>query len=468
MISFLYAADAGIFVATSAGNSGPTTSTVAHPGPWVTTVAAGTHNRSGEGSVTLGDGATYYGASLANAVGPAPLINAMDAATDPGYAYYARLCYSTVDTGGVAVLDPAKIAGKIVVCDRGDTARVNKSLAVMEAGGVGMILINTSVASLNADFHFVPSVHLQYSATDYAAIHAYAATAGATATINQATVTYTTPAPYTASFSSRGPLIAGGGDLLKPDLIAPGQDILAAVAPPGNAGRLFNLYSGTSMSSPHVAGLAALFKELYPGWSPMMIKSALMTSAYDILDGPNTNPLVIFRQGAGHVQPNKAAEPGLVFDAGWNDWLGFMCGTGQLVASYCSTIGIDPSDLNVASIAIGNLAGSQTVTRTVTNVGKTAHYTASVQRYGWFHCDRQPICLHHFEGSNTGNPGDHHAYRCSAEHLHRRSVNLHQQRQQRLRSAYPHGSAAGRPGRASSPVWGWQPDRVPGDLWVHG
>ncbi len=80
MVSFLYAADAGIFVATSAGNSGPTTATVAHPGPWVTTVAAGTHNRSGEGSVTLGNGVTYYGASLANAVGPAPLINAEDAA----------------------------------------------------------------------------------------------------------------------------------------------------------------------------------------------------------------------------------------------------------------------------------------------------------------------------------------------------------------------------------------------------
>ncbi len=218
----------------------------------------------------------------------------------------------------------------------------------------------------------------------------YAATAGATATINQATITYTTPAPYTASFSSRGPLIAGGGDLLKPDLIAPGQDILAAVAPPGNAGRLFNLYSGTSMSSPHVAGLAALFKELYPSWSPMMIKSALMTSAYDILDGPNTHPLVIFRQGAGHVQPVKAAEPGLVFDAGWNDWLGFMCGTGQLVASYCSTIGMDPSDLNVASIAIGNLAGSQTVTRTVTNVGKNAHYTASVAGMAGFNVTVAP------------------------------------------------------------------------------
>ena len=181
------------------------------------------------------------------------------------------------------MLDPAKVAGKIVVCDRGVTARVNKSLAVQEAGGVGMILVNTSVNSLNADFHFVPTVHLQ--STDRAAVKAYAATAGATATINQATIIYNAPAPFTASFSSRGPLAAGGGDLLKPDVIAPGQDILAAVAPPGNAGRDFNLYSGTSMSSPHVAGLAALLKDLHPDWTPMMIKSALMTTGYDVLDG---------------------------------------------------------------------------------------------------------------------------------------------------------------------------------------
>jgi hypothetical protein len=87
------------------------------------------------------------------------------------------------------------------------------------------------------------------------------------------------------------------------------------------------------MSSPHVAGLAALLKEK-PTWSPMAIKSALMTTGYDVLDGPNTNPLVIFRQGAGHVKPNSAADPGLVYDSGWNDWLSFLCGTSP--AAFCS------------------------------------------------------------------------------------------------------------------------------------
>ncbi len=381
-IAFLFAADAGVFVAASAGNSGPTVSTVAHPSPWITTVAAGTHNRNGVGSVTLGNGATYTGASLATAVS-APLIDSVDAGAAGASAGAVSLCFSTGTNGGTPALDPAKVAGKIVVCDRGTNARTDKSLAVQEAGGVGMILLNTSPNSINADFHFVPTVHLDSPAR--AAVKAYAATPGATASIAQATVTTTDPAPFTASFSSRGPLLAGGGDLLKPDLIAPGQDILAAVAPPGNAGRDFNLYSGTSMSSPHVAGLAALLKDLKPTWTPMMIKSALMTTGYDVLDGPSTNPLVIFRQGAGHVKPNSAANPGLVYNSSYNDWVAFICATQpQGLEATCNALwGLgyskDASNLNVASIAIGDMAGVQTVTRTVTNVsGGSLSVSASV------------------------------------------------------------------------------------------
>ena len=159
-ISYLFAADAGIFVAESAGNDGPTASTVAHPGPWTTTVAAGTHNRDGQGSVTLGNGTTYNGASIATKVGPAPLVNASAVGVAGANPANLALCFTAGDNGGTAVLDPAKVAGKIVVCERGVNARVNKSLAVQQAGGVGMILVNTSVNSINADFHFVPTVHL--------------------------------------------------------------------------------------------------------------------------------------------------------------------------------------------------------------------------------------------------------------------------------------------------------------------
>jgi len=265
-----------------------------------------------------------------------------------------------------------------------------------------MILVNPTPSSLNADLHFVPTVHL--SDTDRPLVKAYAATAGATARINQATIVYNVPAPLTASFSSRGPLSAGGGDLLKPDLIAPGQDIVAAVAPPANGGLDFNIYSGTSMSSPHVAGLAALLKDLHPDWSPMMIKSALMTTGTDVLDGgtpaPNTNPVLIFRQGAGHVKPNAAADPGLVYDAGFNDWLAFLCGaTTGVNPAACNALSstgysLRPSDLNVASIAIGSLPGAQTIRRRVTNVGSnTSTYTASVSGMVGFTVSINPATL---------------------------------------------------------------------------
>ena len=306
-----------------------------------------------------------------------------------------------------------------------------------------MILYNSPDSSLNADFHFVPTVHV--NAADGLAIKAYAATAGATASIAQATIVYNLPAPNTASFSSRGPLLAGNGDVLKPDLIAPGQDILAAVAPPGNAGRSFDLYSGTSMSSPHVAGLGALLKQAHPDWSPMAIKSALMTTGYDVLDGPNTNPLVIFRQGAGHVKPNSAVDPGLVYDSGRGDWLSFLCGVQP--GSFCAALGItaiDPSDLNTPSIAIGDLAGTQTVKRTVTNVGKgKATYTASVSGLTGVTAAVSPASL-------TLNPGESKSFNVSftrtsaaAQRLRRRPADLDRRLACR---AQPHRHPLGRAG----------------------
>jgi hypothetical protein len=148
----------------------------------------------------------------------------------------------------------------------------------------------------------------------------------------------------------------------------------------------FNMYSGTSMSAPHVAGLAALLMQLHPRWSPMMIKSALMTTGYDVLEGDNTDPTVLFSQGAGHVAPNTAMDPGLVFDSDARDWVAFLCGSTDAVnPRLCRRLekrrySFDPSDLNLASIAIGDLAGRQTVTRTVTNVsGHSSRYTPTVE-----------------------------------------------------------------------------------------
>ena len=393
-IAFLFAADAGVFVAASAGNSGPATSTVAHPSPWITTVAAGTHNRNGQGSVTLGNGASYSGASFAAALGSTAMVDSANAVKSGSAALDAELCVP-------GAIDPAAVVGKIVLCKRGAIALVDKSRAVAEAGGKGAVIYNDPAGATNtlALFHSVPTVHV--AAASGLAIKTYIAATGPTASISQSTVILNAAAPFTAAFSSRGPLLGGNGDLLKPDLIAPGQDILAAVSPVGYNGRTFDLLSGTSMSSPHVAGLAALMKELKPTWSPMAIKSALMTTGTDVLDGgtppaAENNPVLIFRQGAGHVQPNAAANPGVVFDSNFADWLGFLCGT-QLPTSFCTSAGVpvlDPSNLNVPSIAIGDMAGVQTVTRRVTNVsGSTSTFTPSMSGMAGFNVAISPSPL---------------------------------------------------------------------------
>jgi hypothetical protein len=365
-VAFLFAADAGVFVATSAGNNGPGASTVAHPSPWVTTVAAGTHDREYKGTATLGDGNTYSGATLGKGVGPLPLVLSTAAGLPGANANDVRLCY-------IGTLDPAAVSGKIVVCDRGVIARVDKSTAVFMAGGAGMILANTSPNTINADIHAVPSLHVDHVAG--AAIKAYAATAGATGSISAGSAVLGAQAPFVASFSSRGPLLASS-DLLKPDIMGPGVDVLAAYSP-FNFGK-YNFLSGTSMSSPHLAGIGALMKQRHPTWSPMAIKSALMTTASTTQNTGGAIPGGAFDYGAGQVNATAAADPGLVYDSSFFDWIGFLCGTGQFANPICQAVGVDPSDFNSPSIAVGELAGVQSVTRSVTNVGPAGTYTASV------------------------------------------------------------------------------------------
>lgn len=367
-IAFFGAAEAGVFVATSAGNSGPGESTVAHNSPWEMTVAAGTLDRKTTKSVTLGNGATYSGVGLGPAVPSSPLILSTQAGLPGQPANDVRLCFE-------GSLDAAKVAGKIVVCDRGTNDRIAKSREVKAKGGVGMVLANPTPNSLNADIHYVPTVHVDEVAG--AAIKAYAATAGATASLSAGVQELGGKAPQVAAFSSRGPALSGSGDLLKPDIMAPGVDIIAGVSPDGHDGRLYDFISGTSMSSPHIAGLAALVIQKHPEWSPMAVKSALMTTA-SVRDNKN-QPIQTdagdvagpFDYGSGHVVPNAATNPGLVYDSTSTDWVRYLCGVGQLSAtgSTCTTYGsIDPSDLNQPNIAIGSLAGRQVVTRTVKNV----------------------------------------------------------------------------------------------------
>jgi len=374
-MAFRAASNAGVFVANSAGNSGPGASTFDHPAPWVTTVAAATHRRAFQ-AVELGTGARYVGASTTPSLStPKPLINAQSGKLASAADADATLCFA-------GTLDLAKVTGKIVVCDRGVNARIDKSFEVKRAGGVGMVLVNTGPNSLNGDYHPVPSVHLDNIRG--AAVKSYAAAAGATAKILPLTAAELAAAPQVpeiTDFSSRGPSVTTGGDILKPDIAAPGNDVVAAVAPPTNHGRDFDFYSGTSMSSPHIAGIGALMKALHPNWLPSEIKSALMTTATDTVSSSN-DP---FAQGAGFVNPNGAADPGLVYPTTATDYRRYLVSLGVQFAPPNDTLTpLSASNLNQASIGIGRLAGVESVTRTVKNVGtKTATYRATASVPGF-------------------------------------------------------------------------------------
>ncbi len=385
-IAFLGAADAGVFVSASAGNSGPGASTVAHNAPWEMTVAASTHDRGAVKTVTLGNGASYQGLGYGAAVPTSPIVSSTVSGVTGADPTKATQCWSKASNGGTAVLDPAKVTGKIVMCTRGVNARVDKSLAVKEAGGIGMVLIDTPGASPTADFHSVPSIHVNFADGQQVKTYVDANVDTATASIS-ATDSSPVEAPSMAGFSSAGPALAGGGDLLKPDITAPGVSVIAAVAPPGNGGFDFNSYDGTSMAAPHITGIAALIKQKHPSWSPMWIKSAIMTTATTLTNRGNpiqragvaATPL---DYGSGHVQPAPAFDPGLVYDSSFDDWAAYICAIGQLSEATCASFpSIDPSDFNSPSIAIGALPGKQTVTRTFTNTSpnQASQFKATIQ-----------------------------------------------------------------------------------------
>ncbi|HEY0247463.1 MAG TPA: S8 family serine peptidase [Gryllotalpicola sp.] len=387
--AFLGAAAAGIFVATSAGNAGP--GTLDNASPWYATVAASTIP-SYEGTATLGDGASYPGGTItipdAGVNGSLVRADRVAAASyeadDPAQGYsvgdpvdpetQAALCYR-------GSLDAAAVAGKVVVCERGVNDRVDKSAEVKRAGGIGMILINSSADSLDLDAHAVPT--LAVDASSYQAIWDYAATAGATVTLRDGNSTgVVTPVPQLAGFSSTGPVTVDGGDVLKPDISAPGVSILADGADAsdgdGNWAPSYVFESGTSMAAPHIAGLAALYLGVHPTASVSEVKSAMMTTATDLVGGDGAPVDDPFAEGAGEVNPRKYLSPGLLYLNGLDDWLGYLEGEGYDAGADP----IAPSDLNLASIAIGTLPGAQTVTRTVTSTqAGTYTPTASVPGY---------------------------------------------------------------------------------------
>ncbi|CAA0823686.1 subtilase family protein [Striga hermonthica] len=366
----------------NAGNEGPTSATVVNPAPWTITVGASSIDRVFSSAVVLGSGAHIKGQSMStyemeNKMHP--LVFAGDVTMPDVPKNESGQCLPDS-------LSPDNVKGKIVLCWRGDGSRVGKGAEVKRAGGIGYILGNNKTYGnqLSADSHVLPATHVTYE--DALRILEYIDTAKQpSALITPAkTVLGSTRAPVMADFSSRGPSIISP-QILKPDITAPGFNILAAWSgassptglPGDNRVVNYNIVSGTSMACPHVAGALALLKAVHPNWSSAALRSALMTSARLVdnegkpitdASGSQAGP---FDFGSGQFDPNRAIDPGLVYDAAYEDYLVFLCGIKKLPS---------PIDLNYPSLAIPKLKSTVTVTRTVTNVGPARSvYSSSIQ-----------------------------------------------------------------------------------------
>lgn len=399
------AMEKGVFISCSAGNAGPDPISLTNVSPWITTVGASTMDRDFPALVKLGTGKMVSGTSLyrgrrtlsLNKQYPVVYLGDNSSSPTPN-----SLCLE-------GTLDRHNVAGKIVICDRGISPRVQKGQVVKDAGGIGMILSNTAVngEELVADSHLLPTVAVGETTGRF--MKHYALTnPKATATLEfLGTKLGIRPSPVVAAFSSRGPNFISL-DILKPDVIAPGVNILAAWTgytgpsslPTDRRRTKFNILSGTSMSCPHVSGIAALLKARHQEWSPAAIKSALMTTAYvhdntinPLKDASTGEPSTPYDHGAGHVNPSKALDPGLIYDIEAQDYFEFLCAQGlstsqlSVFAKFsrrtCKHTLASSGDLNYPAISAVLPEGkNRTVVqlhRTVTNVGSsTSNYHVMV------------------------------------------------------------------------------------------
>ncbi|XP_073128273.1 subtilisin-like protease SBT5.6 [Henckelia pumila] len=379
-IGALHAAKRDIVVVCSAGNSGPSTSTVTNVAPWILTVGASSIDRVFSSPLVIGNGMVLEGQSVTPfQKGTYPLVYAGDVEI-PG---------TTTDTStglcGNGTLSPSLVKGRAVFCWRGDTLA---TLEVQRAGGVATVLGNSfdGIGVIGRPY-LIPGTVILSNETAGLLNYTESQLNPSATLIPARTLIGTAPAPFVASFSSRGPNLIEP-NILKPDITAPGLNILAAWSeaasplnvPSDNRVAKFQIDSGTSMSCPHVSAAAALLKAIHPDWSSAAIRSALMTTAKvtnnlgnEITDSLG-DPASPFDYGSGHIQPSKAVDPGLVYDASYTDYLLFLCNNRSNTFDRDFTCPQDvpsPSNLNYPSLAISNLIniGSLSVTRSVTNVG---------------------------------------------------------------------------------------------------
>jgi subtilisin family serine protease len=372
-VAFLFAAVDGVWVATSNGNAGPESGTVGTPSgvPWITAVGA-----------TQDDG-VFYNELVVNAPGSvAGNYTAVEGASpvsmaDAGPITADMALVSDFYSCGTLAED---LTGKIALASRGVCAFTDKYNNAAAAGAVAIVVFNQGTPGrfdpivMSAPGTTIPGVMISFD--DGALL---AGESGLNATMDAANTV--SAANRIAEFSSRGPN-NGAPDIIKPDVSAPGVAILAAA----NGTNAFMSISGTSMASPHVAGTFALLKQAHPDWTAAEARSAVMTTARNgLLKSFGTDAADPFDVGAGEILPSDAFNPGLAYDAGLFEYAAFTCENNVQLFSdgscdFLESIGVpsDGSDLNLPSIGIGDLVGSQTITRTVTavynsNGNKTFH-----------------------------------------------------------------------------------------------
>ncbi|PKA50969.1 Subtilisin-like protease [Apostasia shenzhenica] len=410
-VGTLHAVRRGVVAVCSAGNSGPAAKTVSNLAPWMLTVAASSVDRSFDSPLILGNGLVLKGQSVTPYKlkrRPYPLVYAGDVEV-PGILHLSNASGQCLPNS----LASEKVKGKVVLCMRGAGLRAEKGLEVKRAAGAAMILGNgpANGDEIPADSHLLPATAVSWRNATTILEYIRSARNPEVVIRGAATVVGVRPAPVVAAFSSRGPN-AVEPNLLKPDITAPGLNILAAWSEVSSPTKLeddhrrvkYNIVSGTSMSCPHISAIAILLKSLYPHWSSAAIQSAIMTTAstsnsdgMPITDaaGGRAGPMAF---GSGHVQPTHATNPGLIYDASYVDYLLFACASigEKMDAQFsCPDAPLSPSDLNYPSVTVTvPRNGSVTVKRTVTNVGQiSAHYRVSVDQPVGFSVEIRPKTL---------------------------------------------------------------------------
>ncbi|KAI3851470.1 hypothetical protein MKW92_038210 [Papaver armeniacum] len=379
-IGSFHAMKNGILTSHSAGNSGPEPQTVTSNAPWLLTVAASSTDRRVVDKIVLGNGKTLQGLGVNGFKLKGtkfPLLYGNNVSTTCE-SFSARSCES-------GCLDKDLVEGKIVICDAAKAVT-----EAFTAGAQGTILVSDpSLARFDVSSVYPLAASLINTTNGDIVKSYFESSRKPVATILPTESVKDSHAPVVVSFSSRGPNSISP-DILKPDISAPGVDILAAFSPVANPSSVagdtrsvkYNILSGTSMACPHATGAAAYVKTYHPDWSPSAIKSALMTTAFAMNNTKNSEGE--FAYGSGQIDPVKALTPGLVYDAHADDYVKYLCGLGfdstkvKLITNSTCPRGSSASDysrnLNYPSFGAHVEAG-ETInlkfTRTVTNVAKS-------------------------------------------------------------------------------------------------